>query len=964
VNSKVQANERLAGNSPAIPEDEQRLSRYVVGIDLGTTNSALCYVDTDASNWRVETFRITQWVDFGQHEPRETLPSFHYELTRDEASACEGKLPWESKPSTGCVGVFARDAGLRHPGRRIASAKSWLSHDGVDRSADFLPWHGDFDVSRMSPVEASSKYLAHLRTAWDHEHPQYPLDQQDVVITLPASFDEVARELTVMAAKRAGLARVYLIEEPQAAFYSWIDTQAGVWQERISAGQMILVCDIGGGTSDFTLIRVQPAGEDSSQVQFHRVAVGKHLILGGDNLDLALARLAETKLLQQTGAESLSADQWDRLIQVARLAKETMLSANRPESYTLSLPSQGSRLIGGAIQIALSADEIDAVLVDGFFPEVALTDRPTSGDSGFREFGLPYAADPAVTRHLAAFLRDHRRSGLAEGDITSEVRPSWLLFNGGVMSAPSLRNRITESLARWFSIDEDGAKSPSTRWAPEVLENKRLDLAVARGAAYYAMVRRGQGVKIAANLGRSYYMQVAESSVEGEPVKAICLIPGIAEAGQRFEIADHPLELQLGEPVQFPLWASSTRLADRAGEIVQIAANEASRLPPIYTALGEGKRRETKTIRVVIQSELSEIGTVGMWCVDADSGRRWQLEFDIRSTLETDREAHIASGESAGIVDDDTIRRCEAAIHRVFGSEPNLTPNKLNAELQEITELKRESWPPSLLRKMWQALMDAQAGRRQSPQHEARWLNLLGYCLRPGYGVAVDDWRVSQTWKTVFGKLAFAASQSRTESLVLWRRIAGGMTSGQQQQLALPLLSSLGEKGSRMENAELAECWRLAASLERIAIQDKIQLGRAGLAEFERKKSEPIRPALLWAIGRIGSRQPVYGPLNTVVPRDEVERWLGQLRSWRMLATELGSTQKALLLAIVQLARLTGDRHRDVSDETRAMSVRHFESLDAPSHFKTLLSEGGRLSSEEESAVFGESLPLGIRLAR
>ncbi len=936
--------------------DSEVLSRYVFGIDLGTTNSALCFVDTEASPWRVETFRIPQWVDFGQFEPRETLPSFYYELTRDEANTGEGKLPWELKASDQCVGVFARDAGLRHPGRRIASAKSWLSHDGVDRSADFLPWHGDADVSRMSPVEASSKYLAHLRAAWDHEHPEYPLDQQDVVITLPASFDEVARELTVMAAKRAGLARVFLIEEPQAAFYSWIDSQAGAWEERISAGQMILVCDIGGGTSDFTLIRVQPAGEHSNQVQFHRVAVGKHLILGGDNLDLALAKLAEEKLLQQTGVAALSSDQWDRLIQVARMAKETMLRSDRPESYTLSLPSQGSKLIGGAIQVSLSAEEIDAVLVDGFFPQVALEDRPTVGESGFREFGLPYAADPAVTRHLGSFLRDHRRSGLADGDTISEDRPSWLLFNGGVMSAPALRNRITESLSRWFSGNGEN-------WSPEVLESDRLDLAVARGAAYYAMVRRGEGVKIAANLGRSYYMQVAESSCEGESAQAICLIPGSAEAGQRFEIADHPLELQLGEPVQFPLWASSTRLADRAGEMVRIGVNEASRLPPIYTALGEGKRREAKTIRVVIQSELSEIGTVGMWCVDADSARRWQLDFDIRSTLETDREAHVAAGESAGIMDDDTIRACEAAIERVFGTEPNLAPNKLIAELQNITEVKRESWPPSLLRKMWQTLIDLQVGRRQSAQHEARWLNLLGYCLRPGYGVAVDDWRVSQTWKTVFGKLAFAAPQSRTESLILWRRIAGGMTSGQQQQLAAPSLSLLGGKGSRPENSELTESWRLAASLERIATQDKVQLGRAGLAELERKKSEPIRPALLWAIGRIGNRQPVYGPLNTVVPRDEVERWLGQLRSAKVAQDETGSTQKSLLLAIVQLARLTGDRHRDVSDEARSMSVRHLESAGAPSHYTTLVEEGGRLSSEEESAVFGESLPLGIRLA-
>ncbi len=935
-------------------DDDPVLSRYVVGIDLGTTNSALCFVDTHESPWRVETFRIPQWIDVGQYETRETLPSFHYELTRDESGSLEWKLPWQQTSSAVCVGAFARDAGLRHPGRRVASAKSWLSHDGVDRTAEFLPWHGDADVSRLSPVDASSRYLAHLQAAWNHAHPEHALDQQDVVITLPASFDEVARELTVLAAKKIGLSRVYLIEEPQSAFYAWIDSHAQSWHEMISAGQMILVCDIGGGTTDFTLIRVQRAGDDSQQVQFHRVAVGKHLILGGDNLDLAIAKLAEEKLLRETGLASLAAEQWERLIQVARMAKETMLAPDRPAAYTLNLPAAGSKLIGGSLQVSLSAAEFDAALVDGFFPQVALSDRPAIGESGFREFGLPYAADPAVTRHLAAFLSDHRRSGLADDDTVSDIRPSWLLFNGGVMAAPALRNRIHESLSRWFRSDDD------QDWSPGLLEAPRLDLAVARGAAYYAMVRRGEGVKIAANLGRSYYMQIAGNTANGhaasDTAEAICLIPGHAEAGQRFEVSEHPLELQLGEPVQFPLWASSTRLSDRAGEMVAINESEASRLPPICTVLGQSKRREVKTIRVVIQSELSEIGTVAMWCVEPESGRRWQLDFDIRSTLETDREAHRGQGESAGIVDHETIQASAAAIERVFGPHANLAPNQLIAALQEITQCKRDAWPPSLLRSLWQTLIDHHAGRRQSPQHEARWLNLVGYCLRPGYGVAVDDWRVSQTWKTVFGKLAFSAPQSRTESLILWRRIAGGMTSGQQQQLAAPLMTLLQGKGARAESSELLESWRLAASLERLTLDEKIRLGRAALGELRRKKSESIRPTLLWSIGRLGSRQPVYGPLNSVVTRVEAEQWLSELRS-------TSPPDKSLQLAVVQLARRTGDRHVDVSEEARLMTNEYLRSVDAPDHYVLLVQSGGRLSIDEENAVFGESLPLGIRLA-
>jgi molecular chaperone DnaK (HSP70) len=929
--------------------DDSVRSRYVIGIDLGTTNSAMCFVDTDQKPWRVETFRVTQWVDVGVHEQLETLPSFHYELTTDEIASLAWRLPWETATNRQCVGTFARDAGQRHPGRRIASAKSWLSHDGVDRSADFLPWHGDSDVTRMSPVDASAQYLAHLRRAWDHAHPAEPMSAQEVVITLPASFDEVARELTVLAAKRAGLSRVYLIEEPQAAFYAWIDSQADRWHEQISAGQMILVCDIGGGTTDFTLIRVQPAGIESEQVQFHRVAVGKHLILGGDNLDLALAKKCEQKLIDEGVVSSLSADQWDRLVQAARVAKETMLSSNRPENYTVSLPSQGAKLIGGAIQVSLSATEVDEVLVDGFFPRIKFTDRPSVGQSGFREFGLPYAADPAVTKHLAAFLSDHRRSGLASDDTSSDDRPAWLLFNGGVMAAPAICNRITESISNWLT------RSGETTWQPKVLASPRLDLAVARGAAYYAMVRRGEGVKITANLGRSYYMQVSS-----DPQRAICLISGSAQAGERFSATQHPLELQLGQPVQFPLWSSSTRLADRVGELITINEGEASQLPPIYTALTAGKSRDAKTIRVAIESELSEIGTVGMWCVEIDSGRRWQLDFDIRSTLETDRSAHDGTGEAAGIVDDDTVLRCDDAIRQVFESH-TLDPNKLVSELQERVELKRDDWPPSLLRKVWQILIDQEPGRRKSPQHEARWLNLLGYCLRPGYGVAVDDWRVSKTWKAVYGKLVFAKSQSRCESLVLWRRIAGGMSTGQQQQLAGPLISALKDRNLRLEIQELSETWRLLGSLERLPVAEKIQLGQLALQEMTRKKSEPIRPVLWWTVGRLGSRSPAYGPLNATIGKDATERWLTQLLKGPALGASNG--EKTMMTAVVQLARFTGDRHRDLSADLREQTIGYLKSINASEHAIGLVAHGGDLTQEQEAAVFGEALPLGIRLA-
>jgi len=968
-----------AAASGRLESSSSTLSRYIVGIDLGTTNCAVAFVDSHSSdangNWQVETFLIPQWVDWGQIERRSTLPSFHYELPAAEASSLASGLPWESgggesagaaveKQTSGserfAVGVLARDAGMRRPGRRIASAKSWLSHDGVDRSAPLLPWQGDPEVARHSPVLISSRYLQHIRRAWDSAHPSEPLDQQDVVITLPASFDEVARELTVSAAKVAGLSRVFLIEEPQAAFYAWINRHRNDWHTSVNPGQMILVCDIGGGTTDFTLIRVRPAGESGDQVQFHRVAVGKHLILGGDNLDLALARFVETKWNGETASgPALSPRDWDRLIQACRIAKEQMLDDERPESMTITLASDSARLISGGRSMVVTADEVDQVLVEGFFPRVQADAKPESGQSGFREFGLPYASDAAITRHLADFLATHARSGLDADDSASAVRPDWVLFNGGVMSATRLRNRLIDSVAAWFGgVDA---------WRPEPLDADQLDLAVAHGAAYFGMVRRGLGIRIAANLGRSYFLQVAD-----QPPETICLVPGSAEAGQRFSPAQ-TLQLQLGIPVQFPLWASSTRLADSPGAMVAIDRGELSPLPPIRTVLVRGKQKTSDSIAVRMESELSEIGTLGLYCADIESGKRWRLEFDIRSTLQTDRAAHLGAGESYGIVDSELLAACDHVIRQAFdkaaGARAQSGPGSLVKKLKAATSIDRTQWPPSLLRGLWQSLMDVIEGRRLSAAHEIAWLNLVGYCLRPGYGMAVDDWRVSEVWRNIHGKLAFAAAGSRTESLILWRRVAGGMTAGQQQQLIAPLVSSLtahslgnarssiGGKANKPQTHETAELWRLVGSLELVPAMTKSTLALAAAEELQNKRSEAYRDALLWAIGRLASRGPIYGPLNTVVPSDQASRLVRTL-----ISSGDDRCNAVRQLAVMQIAQKTDDRYRDLSVDFRQQAAEWLQRVDAPQRLIDTVLQGGGASTEDAAAIFGESLPLGIRL--
>ncbi len=400
------------------------------------------------------------------------------------------------------------------PGRLINSAKSWLCHSGVDRTAPLLPWHGASDVERLSPVEVSARYLGHVRDAWNARFPRYPLAEQELVLTLPASFDEVARELTVKAAALAGLRRVVLIEEPQAAFYAWIYARADDWHRLVEPGQKILVCDIGGGTADFTLIRVRRG--EGGKVQFHRVAVGDHLILGGDNLDLALAQHIEQKIGR------LEPRSWAVLVRTCRVVKETLLGPDAPEKLTVNLPGSGTRLIGGGTHVEVTRQEVCDLLVEGFFPRVGLEDKPISRRSGFQEFGLPFAPDAAITRYVAAFLTAHRHVALEESDTADHdpARPDVVLFNGGVFESPLLRGRLLEVLESWFACDDnnsetrvaaagEAASAANHRpWRPIVLDNDRLDLAVARGAAYYGMVRRGQGVRIAAGLARTYYLGV------------------------------------------------------------------------------------------------------------------------------------------------------------------------------------------------------------------------------------------------------------------------------------------------------------------------------------------------------------------------------------------------------------------------------------------------------------------------
>ena len=950
------------------PGDERPPARFVVGIDLGTTNSAVAYVDTHLEPWTVRSLAVPQLVAPGQIEDRETLPSFHYEPAPEEFPAGSLRMAWHRDDPAWAVGLFARDQGTAVPGRLIASAKSWLCHSGVDRTAPLLPWQGAQDVTRLSPVTVSARILAHVRDAWNGRFGRFPLAEQDVVITLPASFDEVARELTVAAAAEAHLPRVVLIEEPQAAFYAWVHAHAGTWQSLVRPGQKILVCDVGGGTSDFTLIRVRQDAD--GKIQFHRVAVGDHLILGGDNLDLTLAARIEERL---SGTSELTPRQWSVLVRSCRQLKESLLSDDAPSRVTVSLPGTGTKLIGGALQAEVTRREARRWLVDGFFPLVELDDSVQARQSGFQEFGLPFAPDPAVTRYLASFLRTHRHvtvptdaagdasaAAAADADSHDPARPDIVLFNGGLFTSDLVRRRLVENLRSWFRSEAE------PDWEPTVLDGDRLDLAVARGAAYYGMVRRGEGVRIAAGLARTYYIGVAGARARTD--SAVCLLPAGIEPGRQIDLAERQFDLLVSKPVEFPLFVSSTRLTDRPGELVPIDREQMTPLPPLRTVLRTRGPSKAAHVAARLHARLTEIGTIELWCDEVDGDRGWRLQFDVRGTTQTDHEAHSGTAETEGFLDESLWRPCEAILGGTFAPQGKEKPERLVKRLTRVLEMDRRDWPPSLLRRFWEMLLEWESGRRRSAVHEARWLNLLGFSLRPGYGLAMDDWRVAETWRVVQGKIAHGAAFCRLEGWILWRRIAGGLSAGQQRAVADPVLAPLRGLHRRMttgrgksgdlsfRSQESVEAWRLLGSLELLDVPTKIELGQIMLELLPKPKMKPVAGAIAWSLGRLGTREPLYGPLNVVVPVEVARVWLDRL-------TQLDVDPVAQSLAVMQLARRTSDRYRDLPAKTRDAVLDWLEAHGAPAHFQQLVRDGGRLDEEEQGRIFGEALPSGLRIA-
>ncbi len=586
------------------------MARFVVGIDLGTTNCGIAFVDTEAEG-TIELMAVAQVIAPGEVAPRATLPSFVLLPSEHEVAPAAMALPWNDAPGL-AVGSMARDRGSELPHRLVSSAKSWLSYTGVDRTAPILPWRGeaasDDDAERLSPVEASSRYLSHIRAAWNHERPDHPLEHQDIFLTVPASFDAVARELTAVAAREAGLGQVTLLEEPQAAFYSWLAQSGDTWRDSLGAGDVVLVCDIGGGTTDFSLIAVS---DDGGTLSLERVAVGDHILLGGDNMDLALSHAVVTRLGGK--GKKLKPMQRRALVHACRRAKEQLLSAEAPESVPISILGSGSRLIGGTIRTQLERADAETFLLDGFFPKVAADTTTTKRRAvGLKELGLPYASDPAISRHLAEFLARHGR------------QPTAILWNGGVMKGELLRQRLGTIVGGWFGA----SPLPS-------LAGTDLDLAVAHGAAYYGLVRRGKGIRIRGGTARAYYIGVETSmpAIPGfePPVNALCVAPAGMEEGSAVDLPDSELGLVVGESAEFRFFASSHRKDDDAGALLDPEEIELAELDPVVTMLEANDQVSAgEVVAVSLQSRVTEVGTLELWCVSSENKGRWKLEYSVR----------------------------------------------------------------------------------------------------------------------------------------------------------------------------------------------------------------------------------------------------------------------------------------------------------------------------------------------
>jgi molecular chaperone DnaK (HSP70) len=922
--------------------------RYIIGIDLGTTNCALAFIDTEQPSLPLQLFAIPQLTAAGKIDSLLTLPSFCYLVAAGEWPPGALKLPWKEETTT-FVGHFAKVQGARVPTRLVQSAKSWLCHVAANRRDKILPLEVADLSQRLSPVEASAKYLIQLRDAWNvtmaKGNPAFELEEQEVILTVPASFDEVARALTVEAARQAGFLHVTLVEEPQAAFYSWISVHEQEWQTKFKVGDTILVCDVGGGTTDFSLIEIQQQDEDLS---FQRMAVGDHLLLGGDNIDATLAHYLEQKL-QQEGHAPLESSQWLQLQAEARVAKEALLSpgVKSDEAYSIVLQGSGSSVVKGSVAVTIKREEIEKLLLSGFFGLYPLEEALQLRRSrGFRTMGLPYEDEPSITKHLAHFLRQARYLDKGKGI-------DYILFNGGTLKPEIFQEALEQSLMTWFP------QTPLQR-----LSSASLDLAVARGAAYYGKVRRGFGVAIGGGLPRTYYLKIDVKNANEQIIsQALTLLPRGSQEGRVFQ-PQQIFALRPNTPVAFHLMTSHVRLQDQEGDRIDIDPMEMQALPPIQTILRFGRKQvqteSETTLPVRLGIRLTAIGTIELWLESETTERKWTLEFQLRSA--TGQEPALF--QTTHIPRDETFERgyleeAKQALESLFQPGSLLKPSQIMERLEDQIGTSRREWGPSLLRELWAPILKAAPQRKLSVEHEARWWNLAGFFLRPGFGFALDDFRIKELWKIVLADLKIPKTlESFIQMWICFRRVAGGLNKGQQIQLASELTGTIFDKKTGKIDIKrkgdlyiYSEKIRALAALERLDLPLKIRLGDALVDRILHHSPASYD---YWALGRIGARHLLYGSAGQVVPKELCAKWIEQLLRHQPIT----ENQDAMIFLFRQLARKTDHRELNLSDSI----IQKILATYPKNHLNQWLLEERTLTASEQEQVFGDQLPAGLLL--
>ena len=923
--------------------------QYVIGIDLGTTNSAVSYVDVSAlrqsleqtreapdKNKVIKVFNVPQLTGHGEFTKIPVLPSFLYIPGEYDISKEVLKHPWKKRDDL-FAGSFARDHGSKIPSRLVSSAKSWLCNPRADRKAKILPWGAAEGVEKVSPVTATAEYLGHIRSAWNHfvKDEDKFLENQFVVITVPASFNEEARDLTMEAVRLAGLGEsVTLLEEPLAAFYSWLILHEADWQAHIREDDLILVCDVGGGTTDFSLITLK---ETEGSPRFERVAVGDHLILGGDNIDLALAKVVEGKFGSKT---SLSSDKWKTLCHRCREAKEKILEHGE-RSVRITLKGEGRALIAGTLAADLTRGDVETILRGQFFADVQSSGfSPADAGKEIADFGLPFEKESSVTRHIINFLETHRDT--VKNVLGKDVpMPDFILFNGGTLKPSLVQSRIKESVRRWFKTSEPNK--------PVILENNRPELAVGVGASYYGLVKQGIGVRVGSGSPRSYYLGISKADT-AEKQNAVCIVERGLDEGSIIDLPDMAFEVRANQPVSFDVFSSSFRSGDTAGSIIEID-DSLTGMAPIQTVIRFGKSGGKKQIPITMGAEYTEMGSLSMFCRSAVSDHQWKLQFQLRNSAES------SGARETEVYDDALIDRACEQIDKAFSNEsdPNDNLKKIAKTIETLVDQRKVNWPLTFLRCLADKLIEIAPARTRSAAHESRWLNLTGFCMRPGFGDAFDEERARKLWKIYLAGLTFEKTQqNRLEWWIFIRRIAAGLKAGQQRQFFQDTSPLLVKKNkAKLSPQELVELWMASGNMERLLVKDKVILAKALMPQLKPGKK---MDRLFWTLSRLGSRELLYGSVDRVLPSAEVVRWINQVtkKQWKP-----ADPVPALIAA---LARKTGDRTRDLPEESIALILDWMIAQGVENKFKNQVKEKTGMDIKEKNQQFGERLPAGLVL--